>query len=385
MEYADIVKKLKSLIETETGWKDKFNKAIEAAKRAEIHGWDINSIDDYYKYINDFLEWAPQENTQGDEVMNRLNKFHFVLDQPTVRELQRPIRPRDGIKPESKLSDWMVEYADKLGDFLDERRSFTTETRKTFENSPNYNLSEYVEPLEGWKSFNDFFARHVKKGARPIAAPTNENVVVSPADSTFGGQWEIRADSKITLKGLHWTVEELLADSKYASRFTGGTFVHAFLGPLDYHRLHAPVGGKVLEAKVIPGDVYLEVTIKKAFDREAREKRNRLNAIRIMDAPEEHFMDAPDSPGYQFAQARGLIVLETAVGLVAVLPIGMAQVSSVRLSVAEGDPVKRGGELAYFQFGGSDIVVLFAESAINITAKEGVHYKMGTAIAEAHI
>ncbi|WP_242893857.1 phosphatidylserine decarboxylase [Actinomadura litoris] len=385
MDYADVVKKLKNYIDTEPGWKDRFDKAIDSAKAADIKDWDIDSIGDYYTFIDGFLKWAPQENTQGDEVMNRLCKFHFLLDQPTVRELQRPIRPRDGARPESKLSDWMVDYAKEMGGFLDTEKSLTPDTLKSFKNSPNYNLSEYDESGGAWTTFNRFFARHVKPGARPIAAPSDESVVVSPADSTFGGQWEIRADSKITLKGLHWTVEELLADSDYASRFMGGTFMHAFLSPLDYHRLHAPVGGKVLEAKVIPGDVYLEVTVQKSFDREMGGQQRRLSAIRVMEAPDEHFMDAPDSPGYQFAQARGLVVLETAIGLVAVLPIGMAQVSSVNLSVAPNDTVEKGAEIAYFQFGGSDIVVLFAESDVDITAKEHTHYKMGTAIAKGYL
>lgn len=65
-------------------------------------------------------------------------------------------------------------------------------------------------------------------------------------------------------------------------------------------------------------------------------------------------------------------------GLVAVLPIGMAQVSSVPLTVKPGQVVEKGAEISYFQSGGSDIIMIF-EKAANVTfsQKEGVHYNFG--------
>ena len=94
--------------------------------------------------------------------------------------------------------------------------------------------------------------------------------------------------------------------------------------------------------------------------------------------------NAPDSPGYQFLQARGLIVLETTIGLVAVLPIGMAQVSSVVITAEVGKTLRKGEELSYFQFGGSDIVLVFEQqSNVSLTAQVGVHYKVGTRIGMA--
>ena len=74
---------------------------------------------------------------------------------------------------------------------------------------------------------------------------------------------------------------------------------------------------------------------------------------------------APDHPGYQFMQRRGCIIIDTEGpnGLVAVLPIGMFQVSSVNLSVKTGDVVKKGEEISWFEFGGSDIVLVFEKKA----------------------
>ena len=95
-------------------------------------------------------------------------------------------------------------------------------------------------------------------------------------------------------------------------------------------------------------------------------------------------LTTPNTAGYQFLQARALILLETEIGLVAVLPIGMAQVSSVVLSVKEGDVLKKGDEISYFQFGGSDCVMVFQKEAnVQISAEKGTHYNFGNQIGTA--
>lgn len=204
---------------------------------------------------------------------------------------------------------------------------------------------------------------------------SDPSVIVSPADTTSAGQWEIRTDSQVTVKNLHWFIDELLEGSPCKDRFVNGLFMHASLGPNDYHRQHAPVAGTVVEARVIPGQVYLEV-IAEPIPGDTT-GRHRLK-------PHRSF-DAPDNAGYQFAQARGLIVLETAIGFVAVLPIGMCQVSSVILTAEKGVTLRKGEEISYLQFGGSDIIVLFeAKSNVSFTEQPGVHYKVGTKIAQAY-
>ena len=105
----------------------------------------------------------------------------------------------------------------------------------------------------------------------------------------------------------------------------GGIFVHSFLNVFDYHRQHAPASGKILEAKFIPGQVYLEVELD-VLDAEERANENSGLANAVIP---RRYLDAQDATGYQFVQCRGLFVLETAIGKVAILPMGMAQVSSV--------------------------------------------------------
>ena len=133
--------------------------------------------------------------------------------------------------------------------------------------------------------------------------------------------------------------------------------------------------GVVLEARVIPGQCYLQVVVDPPLPTEINGKAKLI--------PQRAF-DAPDDLGYQFAQARGLIVLDSPIGLVAVLPIGMCQVSSVIMTAEAGVKLRKGEEMSYFQFGGSDVIVLFeSASNVSITAQVGTHYKMGTRIAQA--
>lgn len=359
-------------------WKNDFQQALDKASNynVPIIG-NIKTIEEYLNWINNFLYWVPSEDVTGKNVYEYLCAFYFILDQEPVLSLQNEIVPHDKAKPLTPLSKWMVDYAKAMGAFLDTPESLTAESEKTFYDCPNYNMNDYIRPHNGWKSFNQFFARNYKPGYRPIAAISDPTVIVSPADSTFAGQWEIRPDSHVTVKNLHWKISELMEGSPYKDRFKNGLFMHAFLNTTDYHRQHAPVAGKVLESRFIPGQVYLEV---KAVPVDTNE--NGLNVHKL--SPKRTF-DAPDNAGYQFAQARGLVVLESAIGLVAVLPIGMAQVSSVILTAEVGVTLQKGEEISYFQFGGSDIIVLF-ESASNVcfSAQPGVHHKVGTKIAQAY-
>lgn len=107
--------------------------------------------------------------------------------------------------------------------------------------------------------------------------------------------------------------------------------------------------------------------------------RNRLDGKRV-----DHF-GAPDTPGYEFMQNRGLVVMDSSIGLVAILPMGLGQVSSVVMTAEPGRVLRKGEEISYFQFGGSDIVVVFeAASNVHFTAAVGQHYKYGRAIGQAY-
>lgn len=370
-QYHSVVQELAELI-IKHNWQEKFTEAIQKASTKNVPLISsITDIDSMLAWYDRLLYWKPEEDTTGKVVYNHLCASYFIIDQEPVLSLQTKLLPHASMPPITPFSQWIVNYANAMGAFMDTPESLTPETEAKFYASPAYNMNEYIRPNGGWKTFNQFFARNFKPGYRPVAAVADSTVVVSPADCTFAGQWEIRVDSHVTIKNLHWQISELLEDSPFKDRFKGGIFTHSFLNTTDYHRLHAPVGGKIVESRVIQGAAYLEVDAIADLSN---------NGVLL---PKRHF-DAPDSPGYQFDQTRGLIVIDSPVGLVAVLPMGMCQVSSVITTAEVGITVRKGEELAYFQFGGSDIVLLF-ESATNLSilAQPNVHYKMGTRIGMA--
>ena len=258
----------------------------------------------------------------------------------------------------SNIQQWTLKFIKDWGNFLD-----TTESAKgleTFYTDPIYHIDDYFRGPSGWLTFNQFFARHVKPGKRPIDGLCGDSVIVSPADSVFQGQWKIDEDSQITVKGVKWSVHKLLDGSPFQDRFKGGIYMHSYLSAHDYHRFHVPVRGVVREVRKIPGKVILDV-IKK----------------------EDGSLDMTDGDTYQFTQDRGLIIIESPVGLVAVLPIGMGQVSSVNLTAEVGASLAKGEEFGYFTFGGSDIIVMFEADRVKVTVQVGTHYNQGKAVATA--
>ncbi|KAI5925224.1 putative phosphatidylserine decarboxylase [Camillea tinctor] len=360
----------------DNGLKRDFDDSVAKALSFNIKEMKILNIIDatsFFSYADKLLKWVPQEQFDGKDVYYHLVIFYFIFNQPPFSEQQTPIQP-DKI-PLSWVSRWLVEYAKEMGKFLDQPESLTEETLKTFASTPSYKLDNYIKPRGGWKTFNQFFARDFKPGYRTIYGLTDPTCIVSPADCTFSGYWPVDSYSNVNLKGIQWNIMELLQGSRYAHEFHGGVFTHSFLNTFDYHRQHTPVPGRVLEARVIEGQAYLE-TVTVCQDEEGGD--GHLVAHRSV--------DAPDNPGYQFVQTRGLIVIDSPIGLVAVLPIGMAQVSSVIVTAEKGVSLRKGEEISYFQFGGSDIVMVFQEkSKVALTAVNGVHYSMGFQVGTAKV
>lgn len=337
---------------------------------------DIRRLSDWYSFLDSLLVWVPSENVDATEVFNRFSKLYFVLDQASVFSYQSPVTP-DSSQKSSFVSRWMIRFNSTFGTFMNTPASLTPETLATFEASGRFRLSEYLPSRGGWRTFNEFFARHHKPGYQPITAVADSSVIVSPVDFTFNEQLEISPPSTLTAKGLTWSIGELMADSPFKDRFHGGTWMHGFLAESDYHRVHAPIGGKVVEARVVSGQHYALIETKE-LETERRDFKHRCAEEKRKTLRKRRVFYTPNDPGYQFIQCRGLVVLETEVGAVAILPVSMAVVSSVVWTAEEGVALRKGEELAYFQFGGSDIVVMFeAKGKVVLDAEVGVHYKNG--------
>jgi phosphatidylserine decarboxylase len=102
-------------------------------------------------------------------------------------------------------------------------------------------------------TFNDFFTRALKPGARPIIG--DERAIVAPVD---GKIWQIGAvsASSINAKGRNFTLQQLLADDHDASLFQDANFAVLYLAPYNYHRIHMPIAGKLRKMRYVPGKLF---------------------------------------------------------------------------------------------------------------------------------
>jgi len=183
------------------GWGDLFDEAIRNAQAynvydfPELQSWQ--GYEDYLHWLDDMLEWVPIQEGDSRNVYEMIVRFYFILDQPPVKDLQSPILPA-GEYPVmlTELSMWMSGFAKAWGAYLDTPES--AQHVQSFKNDPWFNWDDYMPPPasyltnpdDDWmayRTFNQFFARHVKPGMRPVAGLSDNSVVVSPADSTFVG------------------------------------------------------------------------------------------------------------------------------------------------------------------------------------------------------
>ncbi|KAA8636370.1 hypothetical protein SMACR_02692 [Sordaria macrospora] len=194
-------------------------------------------------------------------------------------------------------------------------------------------LSEVAMPLEEYKTFNEFFYRALKPGARPCSAPHNPCIVVSPADCRSVVFNSIDTATNVWIKGREFTVKRLLGDAypEDVARYEGGALGIFRLAPQDYHRFHIPVDGILRQPKTIEGEYYTvnPMAIRSALDVYGENVR----VLVPIDSPE--------------------------FGRVMVICVGAMMVGSTVITRNDGDEVKRAEELGYFKFGGSTIVVLF--------------------------
>lgn len=214
------------------------------------------------------------------------------------------------------------------------------------------NLGEFVIPDReaphwGFASFNAFFHRQIKPEARPIAAPEDPKVIVSPNDGTiYKLARDARLQDRFWLKGQPYSLRDMMDGSPFTERFAGGDVLQTFLAGNDYHRWHAPVSGVVREVRRVPGLMF-----------------SQLRSLGF------HPNDPSKLPqGYDACvNTRGLVFIESddpVIGMVCVIPIGITEVSSVRFEVEVGQRVRKGTELGYFSYGGSSLCVVFQPGAV---------------------
>lgn len=142
--------------------------------------------------------------------------------------------------------------------WLAERRwgSVTYFIIKAFAKQYQVNLAEAEKSSPSdYATFNEFFIRPLKAGARPIeSAP---DYLCLPADGRVSESGKIDANRLIQAKGHFFTLETLLAeDTEMAAKFQDGDFITTYLSPSDYHRVHMPCDATLRKMVYVPGELF---------------------------------------------------------------------------------------------------------------------------------
>ena len=196
--------------------------------------------------------------------------------------------------------------------------------------------------LSHYPSLGAFFVRSLREGARPIDG-TPEHLV-SPADSRLVSLDRVSPEGLLQAKGYGYTVDQLLAGAAEGLDLEGGWAWTLYLGPYDYHRVHTPLAGELVDVRWVPGDRRSVAT--KVVERVPRLYATNERAVLRLES--EH--------GPYFLVMVGALN----VGRIRVVgvPHGASPASSPAAEHAGPARFERGDELARFEMGSTVILVL---------------------------
>ena len=314
----------------------------------------VRTIEQWCAYVERFahlMPWQTMDIGEDASFFRRIDQnigyFYFLLGD---------------LQYEPRVAQWLKAYNIAWGEWLSSFESWNDEYYQLALSDPLFELhtNRYESP-SNWHSWNDFFTRRLRKSyiennRTSILHRTSLNrTFLSPCDGEI-------AFSPVKTATIHnWL--DLLGDSPYRETFAGGETTHIVLDVFDYHRFHMPCDGTVLECKTIQGI-------------------HAGGGVIIWDETEGRYRYAQCGvTDFQMLETRGVLVLDTpAFGKIAIVPVGVQQVSSVQwthpaLENRESlipNPVmlRQGAELGKFLFGGSDVVLFFEPGhAPHITPK----------------
>jgi len=343
------------------------NPAVEAAYNTAIsnvtplvffHGkiqdnpWKGQTKEFFINYFREWFTFLPIP-TKG---LGKIQPFtFFYLDNPSafffLNELKSKKYP--DLEYSKEIFNWTVEFIRARGRFMDspESKMYIDAWLK----DPSSNMTDFIEPPGGFKSFNQFFTRELKMSVnpRPIAEPDDDSVVVAPADSEINViESDLTLSTPLKVKSRQINVRDLLDGSHYAKNFVGGTAVSCVLMPNSYHRYHAPVTGEIMESREVPG-IYNGIT----------DGEDWFNHGNIGESTTDFSIFEDFHRAYFIIKTKDF-------GMVAMIPVGLNTISALFASminhkstmVPRGKPpvaVKKGDELGHFAYGGSLNILLF--------------------------
>lgn len=218
------------------------------------------------------------------------------------------------------------------GRYMDSKRS--AKKISGFVEELGIDMNESQRSISEFKTFNDFFYRKLKQGARPIGKG-----VVSPGDGKMLAFEDASQVNSFYIKGKEFSLTEFLSSTPYADSFNHGPMIILRLAPNDYHRYHFPYAGHAKSPLKIKGPLYSvsPYALVKNFTRVFVENKREITDLETVDK-----------------------------GKILIIPVGATMVGSILQTYSSDSQIKKGDEMGYFAFGGSTIVLLFEKGQVKI-------------------
>ncbi|MBU3179000.1 phosphatidylserine decarboxylase [Clostridium estertheticum] len=207
---------------------------------------------------------------------------------------------------------------------------------KNFIKVLDIDMSMYAKSYNEYSSFNEFFIRSLKPGARII--DKNDNILISPCDGKISAYENVNLNKIVQIKGFTYSLKELLQDDKIYSLYDEGTCLIFRLCPTDYHRFHFIDNGVCAGTTKIKGHYYS------------------VNPVALKNINKLFCQNKREWSVFHSDNFGDTIYME----------VGATCVGTIIQSYSKDSRVIKGNEKGYFKFGGSTVIILFKKNAVKI-------------------
>lgn len=225
-------------------------------------------------------------------------------------------------------------FSKLYGNFCDSKLS--VKKINSFIKNFNIDTDIFTNDPSDFKSFNDFFIRKLTPESRPINK--DKNILISPGDGRLLAYTNIDINSLIQVKGITYSLSELLEDNPIANEYAGGTCLVLRLCPVDYHRLHFIDDGIPEKSNIVNGNYYS------------------VNPTALERIPKLYCQN----------KREWSILHSENFGDVILMEVGATCVGSIVQTYEPNKKISKGDEKSYFKFGGSTTILFFKENTVTI-------------------
>ncbi|MDY4950450.1 MAG: phosphatidylserine decarboxylase [Clostridium cadaveris] len=236
-------------------------------------------------------------------------------------------------------------FSKLYGKFCDS--SLSKRKISSFINDLDIDMSLCEKDIEDFSSFNDFFIRKLKPKARPIT--NDKNILISPGDGRLTAFSNIDLDRLVQIKGLTYSLKELINNDSVAEDYNGGVCLILRLCPTDYHRFHFVDDGICSETKKIDGSYYS------------------VNPIALEKIPNLFCQNKREWSILKSKNFDDILCME----------VGATCVGTIIQTYEPNTEVSKGDEKGYFKFGGSTTVLFLKKDTVEIDKDLLEHSSLG--------